>query len=247
MNFVRIFRRLIIALLAFVTLCAVILAIAALVIVRGFEGTAGDVGNIRVEQNEGNACAIVFGAAVRRNARPGPGIARRVATAARLYHEGVLQHIIVSGGKGEGMDATEAEVMRESAIADGIPAHLITMEGEARSTWENLAFSRPLVGSCTSVLLISDRYHLARIAFLARVQGWETIETLPSDLEAPWYFELKSTGREVVALLYYFVLTTLLPVNSIPTHTVTAVPGIQVLGFMINKTVQLDLSIAYSR
>lgn len=242
-------RRLLVVLSILCLLGIAVFGIVATTVIRGFGGTAGDVSalNHSGRSGSGQVCGLVFGAAVRRNARPGPGIARRIATAARLYKQGVLQHIIVSGGKGEGMDASEAEVMRTTAIEEGIPATAITLEGESRSTWENLLFSRPLTGSCATVIAISDRYHLARITYLARAQGWEDVRTLPSDRSAPWYFEIRSIGREVAAIIYYALLTTFVPLHMIPTHTVAVIYGNPVLGFMINKTVHLDLSIAYSR
>jgi len=236
-------RRLTRVLLIFISLGIVILAGITFFIIWNLEGSGSRGG----ESGNGRNCAIVFGAAVHRNSLPGPGITRRVSTAARLYREGILQHIILSGGKGEEGMASEAEVMRDVAIADGIPEGDLTLEGNSRSTWENLAYSRPLTGSCTTVLAISDRYHLARISFLARVQGWGGLSTIPSDMEASWYFEWKSIGREVVAILYYFILTTLLPVDAIPTHTLSLGPNIGLLGSMIKQSDHLDLSIAYSR
>ncbi|MDO8469359.1 MAG: YdcF family protein, partial [Candidatus Peribacter sp.] len=207
-----------------VLLCAVssLLTATALTIfvVSNFSGTTNLTGQAPLHQDfagqgRGISCGLVFGAAVHKGSLPGPGIARRVKTATRLYHEGLLQHIILTGGKGEPGVASEAEVMRDVAVKEGIPAGDLTLEEQARSTWENLLYSRPLTGSCTTIIGISDRYHLARISFMAQVQGWKGFSTLPSDLEAPWYFEFRSISREVAALLYYIVLTHVVPLSDI--------------------------------
>lgn len=190
-------------------------------------------------------CGLVFGAAVHRNSLPGPGIARRVETAARLYREGLLQHIILSGGKGEEGVASEAQVMRDVALEDGIPAGDLTLEGDSRSTWENLRNSRPLTGSCTTVIGISDRYHLARITFLAHLQGWGSLQTLPSDLEPPWPFEMKSIAREVAAMVYYIVLSPF--IRSDFTTLPSKVTGKSTSWLYDHKIYSVDLSIAYSR
>ncbi|ALM09853.1 MAG TPA: hypothetical protein DEB30_02335 [Candidatus Peribacter riflensis] len=189
-----------------------------------------------LKEGRGVVCGLVFGAAVHRSSLPGPGITRRVATAARLYDEGVLQHIILSGGKGEDGMASEAEVMRDVALKKGIAAGDITLEEESRSTWENLLNSRPLAAGCTSVIGISDRYHLARIGYLASRQGFPDIRTLPSDIEPSWPFELKSVGREVVALLYYMIITHLFPLDEIAQHGIPDEFEPDVLGFMITKS-----------
>ncbi|TSC98139.1 MAG: hypothetical protein Greene101449_995 [Candidatus Peregrinibacteria bacterium Greene1014_49] len=46
-------------------------------------------------------CGLVFGAAVHRSDDPGPGIMRRTVTAARLVHEGKIERLIFTGGRGE--------------------------------------------------------------------------------------------------------------------------------------------------
>jgi len=229
---------------------AIILATLALavsltlMVVSHFDGTArleekeggGVAQNHSQGSNSGQVCGLVFGAAVHKGALPGPGISRRVRTAARLYREGVLQHIILTGGKGEPGVASEAEVMRDVALDGGIAAGDLTLENKARSTWENLLFSRPLTGSCTTVIGISDRYHLARISYLASQQGWEDIRTLPSDWDSTWPFEMKSIGREVVALFYYMIITHLFPFDEIAQHGIPDEVEPDVLGFMITKS-----------
>lgn len=230
----RFLLRLVLRLFVVVTVSGLLLAIfLTYKVVSNFDGTATPSDLVR---GRGVVCGIVFGAAVHKGALPGPGITRRVRTATRLYREKLLQHIILTGGKGEPDVESEAAVMRDVALQEGVAAGDIALEEEARSTWENLLYSRPLTGSCTTVIGISDRYHLARISYLAHIQGWEDIRTLPSDLEASWPFELQSISREVAALLYYMVITHVFPLNEIAQHGLSARPEPQVLGFMITKS-----------
>lgn len=206
-------------LLAACIVLAVVFLALALYIYLHFDGTVSGLALHRSEATGagqgseafGNfPCGLVFGAAVHRNSLPGPGIERRVATAAKLYREGILQHIILSGGKGSQDVESEAAVMRDVAIADGIDSKDIVIEDQSRSTWENLVNSRPLTGSCTTVIGISDRYHLARIEYLAYLQGFRGLQTVPADTDVPLTFEIQSFSREVAALLYYISLSPLL-------------------------------------
>lgn len=199
--------------------CVVIMAVflsLALYIYLHFGGTVSEEAHLRQgfggqgSGGRGVVCGLVFGAAVHGTSLPGPGISRRVSTAARLYKEGVLRHIILSGGKGSQDVESEASVMRDVAIAGGIPSADISTEEQSRSTWENLVNSRPLTGSCSTIIGISDRYHLARIEYLAYLQGFRGFQTVPSDRDATPAFELKSLSREVVALLYYLLLSPML-------------------------------------
>ncbi|MDD4319646.1 MAG: YdcF family protein [Candidatus Peribacteraceae bacterium] len=156
-------------------------------------------------------CGIVFGAAVhplfdgeRRvvGSVAGPGIARRVDTAVALYKEGKLQKLFMTGGRGEGMRNSEAEVMRDRALQAGVDPEDIVTEGESHSTVENLLLTRPLTGSCSTVVGVSDRYHLARIEFLAARQGWE-LSTVPAQRRATANFEVWSVFREIGALVMF--------------------------------------------
>lgn len=159
-------------------------------------------------------CAIVFGAAVHgvpdgeegtTQAVPGPGILRRVYTAVRLHKEGRVGKLFFTGGKGEGMPASEAGVMRDVALSQGIDSADITIEEHARSTSENLKFIRPYIRDCQNVIGISDAYHLARIELLAYLQGWR-LPTYPAEGRTNVYFTVRSVLREALALVYVTAL-----------------------------------------
>lgn len=154
------------------------------------------------------SCAIVFGAAVRPvfdaegnivSVNAGPGISRRVSAATDLYRRGLIEKIFVSGGTGDGMRQSEALVMRSLAMRQGVDPQRIVVEGESRSTRENLLYTRPLTGECQSVVAVSDRYHLARIAFLSRMMGWQ-MQTYAAPHGAGWAFEARSSLREAIIL-----------------------------------------------
>lgn len=147
-------------------------------------------------------CALVFGAAVYGNL-PGPAIVRRVETAATLYKEKKVNTLILSGGRGEGNQQSEATIMRREAVRRGVSAQDIVMEDASHSTWENLLYSQNLTSECSSVVGISDAYHLARIALIADRQGWVNFGTVPAGTRPPEMSENQSVLRETFAYLYY--------------------------------------------
>ncbi|OGJ59507.1 hypothetical protein A2881_01485 [Candidatus Peribacteria bacterium RIFCSPHIGHO2_01_FULL_55_13] len=151
-------------------------------------------------------CGLVFGAAVHRTDDPGPGITRRTSTAARLVHEGMVDRLIFTGGRGAASNESEAAVMRGVAMRRGVDPAIITLEEEATSTWENLVYARPLVADCASIVGISDHYHLARIQYLAQLQGWGKLPVYPADTPPNDAFTIRSVAREVAAMLYYMVV-----------------------------------------
>ncbi len=162
---------------------------------------AGVGGNARLPAD----CALVFGAAVTGYDRPGPAINRRIETAARLYRQGLVKTLIVSGGvgRGAGESVSEANVMRVTAIAKGVQSFNIITEEQSHSTVENVRFSRGLAKDCASVVGVSDGYHLARIRLLASQQGWTDLTVLPTDERPQFISELRSIVREMFAYFYY--------------------------------------------
>ena len=173
----------------------IIIILAVMVwVVAGFSGTA--------DFSRNYDCAVVFGAAVHGGGEPGPGISRRMDMAVSLYRDGKVKTLFLAGGKGRGMEDSEASVMREVAIESGIPQVDIYMEDESQSTVENLKNVNPLTKDCIRVLGISDRYHLRRIGWLATRLGLDNFDTHPSMRTAPIVFEIKSVVREALAIIY---------------------------------------------
>jgi vancomycin permeability regulator SanA len=159
------------------------------------------------QQFSGNAvlpadCAIVFGAAIYGVAQPGPAIVRRVSTAAELYRNHKIHTLILSGGRGVGNTRSEASVMKQQAIGQGVSAADIVLEENSHSTWDNVLYSKNLTSHCSSVVGISDGYHLARIELIAERQGW-TLTTVPAGNRPSPESEQKSIVRETFAYIYY--------------------------------------------
>ncbi len=179
----------------------IIFVVVVRMVIAGFAGTA----TLPVE------CAIVFGAAVHPvydpagtiiESQSGPGIRRRMLTAVELYRQGLVRKLFLSGGKGDGMVRSEAQIMKQYALLRHVPERDIVVEDQSASTKENLLNTRPLVKDCSSVVGISDRYHLARIAFLARQQGWD-LPTFPAREIPTGPFEGRSVVREAMAMVWY--------------------------------------------
>lgn len=197
-------RSVVLAALALMGAVLVAFALMAGYVVLGFRGNAVYPAD----------CGVVFGAAVAPvfdanreivDVGAGPGIQRRVAAAADLYKDGKVRRFIFSGGSGEGMPDSEAEVMRRTAIAQGIAASDIRIETGSHSTYENLVNVRPLLSDCASVVGISDRYHLARIGLIAsRLQI--PLTTAPASPAPNRYFELQSVVREVFGIIQLLLL-----------------------------------------
>jgi uncharacterized SAM-binding protein YcdF (DUF218 family) len=205
-------------------LIAVLPVLSFIVVMDGSRGT----GSFSAD------CAIVFGAAVGARSLPGPAITRRVSTAADLYRQGNVKRLILSGGKGTLNRKSEAQVMKEVALRQGVPEEKVQMEDHSHSTWENLLNVRYLTEGCSSIVAISDGYHLARIRLLASRQGFEDLPTTAAALQgitAPEKVALrKAIVREVCAYMYYALyLDKIIPIaepNDTDTKVTLGVDGV---------------------
>jgi uncharacterized SAM-binding protein YcdF (DUF218 family) len=95
----------------------------------------------------------------------------------------------------------EAEIMRQQALARGVPDVALLVEPRSRNTVENeretARLLRPRNGR--RVLLVSDRAHLPRAALLFRLAGLRVIGC--AGVRAPSIlWELDAAVREFVAL-----------------------------------------------
>ncbi len=152
----------------------VVLAIGlAMVLVIG-----GCVARIAIEgpHDETHAAegALVLGFALDEQGRPQPSLIARVDHAVDLYRRGQVRWIAMSGGVVHG-EVSEASVMRDLAIARGVPASAILVEEHSHSTRENFEFSRAVVESqeAHDVLLVTEPFHMIRALTVSRVYGFD--------------------------------------------------------------------------
>ncbi|REJ18557.1 MAG: hypothetical protein C6W59_05120 [Paenibacillaceae bacterium] len=128
----------------------------------------------RMELPEYDA-GIVLGAALW-NGEPSPGLKERLDKAFELYREGRFRVFILTGGYDHaGSRLTEAEGMKRYLAALGVPEDRLLLEPAARSTYENLAFSRDIMEreGLRTALIVTHDFHAARARDVARWLGYE--------------------------------------------------------------------------
>jgi uncharacterized SAM-binding protein YcdF (DUF218 family) len=87
----------------------------------------------------------------------------RVESGVQAYREHRCSKLVLSGGAIEN-EHVEAESMAALAERLGVPTEDIVLERRARSTWENVGCTVPLVPWADRVLVVSDSLHANRAA-----------------------------------------------------------------------------------
>jgi vancomycin permeability regulator SanA len=132
--------------------------------------------------------AIVVRGAAQYNGTPSPVFEARLEHALALYREGMAPKIVVTGGKQPGDVYTEAEAAQGWLVERGVPADAILAETAGRSTWGSIhGVPAVLPVDGTSVLVVSDGFHLLRSELMFRELGYDAFSSpAPDTVIAAW-------------------------------------------------------------
>jgi len=149
---------------------------------------------------------VVLGARVLPDHLPCPAARARVEKAVELYRRNVASVVYFSGGLGAN-SPSEAEAMRDYAMALGLPANAARVETESHSTEQNAQHTGQLLRAAglKSAVVVSDPYHLFRARQYFRVEGFEvtTSPALVSERNSGTLTRTYWTLREAAALLLH--------------------------------------------
>lgn len=160
--------------------------------------------------------ALVFGAAVYSGDRLSAVLRDRMDTAIRLYRQGSVGKLLVSGD-GASSHYNEPAAMKAYALRHGVPEEDIVVDMGGRRTYDSCYRARYLY-DVQDAILVTQQFHLPRALFLC---GYLDIKAVGVSADqrpyrgARWY-EVRETAATVVALADVIrrpepAITTLLP------------------------------------
>jgi len=118
------------------------------------------------------AGAIVVMGAAQYNGVPSPDLRARLEQASLLWHQHYSSSIMVTGSKEPGDVYTEAQASARYLESVGVPAGDI-MQAGGRNSWDNLSEAAPtlIARGDTTVLVVTDKFHMARSLAIASSVG----------------------------------------------------------------------------
>lgn len=134
---------------------------------------------VTISKNASYSCGIVPGGFASPDAL-GNGYfnatADRFIQVEKLYKQGNISHILISGGNGKVNDASfrEGAWVKDELIAMGIPDSVIFTEDRSNNTADNAAFAKQILDSLQlkpPYLLITSAQHIPRASLLFRNAG----------------------------------------------------------------------------
>ena len=107
---------------------------------------------------------------------------------------------MLSGGKGDGENISEAEAMYRYLTEHGIEEERLIREDRSTNTKENLDFSLKLIGSTeVSIGVVTNNFHVFRGVLIGKKCGCRDIYPVPSKYRS-WRL-LIYIPREILAIL----------------------------------------------
>jgi len=138
---------------------------------------------------------IVFGGGVG-DQEPLPLTKERLDTAIKLYEQGYIKKLIVSGDN-RFLNYNEPNIMQSYLVAQGIPRSAIQPDYAGRSTYETCERASKIF-DIKKAFLISESTHLARAVYLCRNFNVESYGIQSDGLIAA-AFRIPQQLREIVA------------------------------------------------
>ena len=153
--------------------------------------------------------AVVFGAGLSPTGQPSPLLADRIRTGVKLYQDGLVPLLVMSGGY-ESNGYNEAQVMRDVAVADGVDPAAILVDPGGNSTAITVTNVAALVAvrrtapGAIRVMVVSQAFHLPRVQLAFDRAGIDVL-TVPAVDPVPVSGTPTLIAREVPAFWAYFL------------------------------------------
>ena len=147
-----------------------------------------------VTPQDGYEIALILGAKVHEGGRLSDMLRDRMDVGIRLYHEGAVRKLLLSGD-GSGM-WSETEYMKQYAMEQGVDEEDILTDGEGFSTYESVFRAKERY-HLDKIVIVTQKYHLYRALYIANTME---IEALGADAALYTYAgQLYRDIREVLA------------------------------------------------
>lgn len=142
--------------------------------------------------------AIVPGALVEPDGEMSAMLADRVEQAARLWHAGKVEKVLVSGDHGT-WRYDEPDTMRKALVAAGVSPRDVFEDHAGFDTWATMVRARGIFGTHSAVV-VTQGFHMPRALYLADAAGIDATG-LTADLHDWGYQGRKSEAREMLSRL----------------------------------------------
>ena len=111
----------------------------------------------------------------------------RLTQTIKLYHQGTIDRILMSGGSGSLLERNQPEALYTQTYlrAIKIPDSAVIIEKESRNTKENFIYANKILKNLNKpdakILVITSAWHIPRTKLLAEKQGLKNLTYFPTN------------------------------------------------------------------
>lgn len=117
--------------------------------------------------------AIVLGAGLTEEGRPTPFLEDRLDIARRLYEQGSVDAILVSGDN-RTHSYDESTAMRDHLVEAGVPTDRVVMDFAGRDTYDTCVRAKRIF-EVPDAIIVSQSYHVPRAVAVCNAIGLDTV------------------------------------------------------------------------
>lgn len=148
--------------------------------------------------------AVVFGAGLW-DGEPSPYLAHRLDAAAKLYHEGRVRALLVTGDNSR-EDYDEPDAMRAYLTKRGVPDTRIVSDYAGFDTWDSCVRAKKIFGVDRAVL-VTQGFHVRRAVALCAAAGVDSYGVgVDAKHDVTWYYggarEVFAAGKAVLDAVF---------------------------------------------
>ncbi|MEU9445574.1 ElyC/SanA/YdcF family protein [Streptomyces sp. NPDC048304] len=149
--------------------------------------------------------AVVFGAGLW-HGEPSPYLAHRLDAAARLYRQGRVKVLLVTGDNSR-KDYDEPDAMRAYLTRHGVPGDRIVGDYAGFDTWDSCVRARKVFGVDRAVL-VSQGFHIRRAVALCEAAGVDSYGVGVDEAhDTTWYYggtrEVFAAGKALLDTVFH--------------------------------------------
>ncbi len=138
-----------------------------------------------------------------------PYFAKRMETAAELYKQGKIDHLILSGDNWSSKYYNEPQAMRIALVKLGVPTAAITLDYAGLRTLDSVVRCKEIFGQ-SRITIITQPFHSYRALFISHYYGIDAVAMVAGEPDVPYSFNvrLREYFARTKAVLDLYILKT---------------------------------------
>lgn len=155
------------------------------------------------DEKQAADAAIVLGAGTH-GGEVSPVFRERINHGIRLYQNGYVRYLLLTGGVGEGNQISDAQAAKAYAVSQGVPQEVILTEDKSTITQQNLEYAKQIMDEhgLQTAILVSDPLHMKRAMLGAQDAG---ITAYSSPTPTTMYKSVGAKAKFLAREVFYYI------------------------------------------